>query len=148
MKYKELLLTFLALAAVTAGCDKETTTSQKIEKLQTETKAATQDLKNYTFAQKTEFTDKMRAQLAEINLELDQLAAKFEKSSEAAGAEARPKLQALREKADQLGKQLEEARNATEPTWESVKAGSKKAFDEFKVGFNQARQWVSEKIAP
>ncbi len=148
MKYKELLLTFLALAAVTAGCDKETTTSQKIEKLQTETKAATQDLKNYTFAQKTEFTDKMRAQLAEINLELDQLAAKFEKSSDAAKAEARPKLQALREKADQLGKQLDEARNATEPTWESVKAGSKKAFDEFKVGFNQARQWVSEKIAP
>ena len=148
MKYKNLLLTFLALAAVTAGCDKETTTSQKIEKLQAETKAAAQDLKDYTFAQKTEFTDKMRTQLAEINLELDQLAAKIEKSSDAAKAEAQPKLQVLREKADQLKKQLDEAGNATESTWETVKATSKKGYAELKEGFSQARQWMSEKIAP
>lgn len=148
MKYKNLLLAFLALAAITAGCDKETTTSQKIEKLQIETKAAAQELKDYTFAQKTEFTDKMRVQLAEINLELDQLAAKIEKSSDAAKAEARPKLQALREKADQLKKQLDEAGNATESTWETVKATSKKGYAELKEGFTQARQWMSEKIAP
>jgi ElaB/YqjD/DUF883 family membrane-anchored ribosome-binding protein len=79
---------------------------------------------------------------------LDQLAAKIEKSSDAAKAEAKPKLQALREKADQLGKQLDEAKNATESTWDSVKAGSKKAYNELKDGFNQARQWVSDKIAP
>jgi DNA anti-recombination protein RmuC len=148
MKHNKLLVTFLVLAAVAAGCDKETTTSQKIEKLQAETKEVAQDLKNYTFAQKTEFTDKMRTQLAEINLELDHLAAKIEKSSDAAKAEAQPKLQALREKADQLKKQLDEAGNATESTWETVKATSKKGYAELKEGFTQARQWVSEKIAP
>ena len=148
MKHKALLLTFLAVAAITVGCDKAETTSQQLDKVQDKTAEAAQDMKDYTFAQKAEFTAKMQSQLAEINKDLDQLAAKIEKSSATAKAQAQPKLQALREKADQLGKQLDEAGNATESTWDSVKAGSKKAFDELKEGFNQARQWVSEKIAP
>jgi len=150
MKHKTLLLTFLSAAAFAVGCSKEGTTSEQIDKLKTETKEAAQDLKekDYTFAQKAEFTEKMKGQLAQVNKDLDQLAAKIEKSSDAAKAEAKPKLQALREKADQLGKQLDEAKNATESTWDSVKATSKKAYNELKDGFNQARQWVSDKIAP
>ena len=148
MKLKALPLTVLAVAVLTAGCNKKETTAQQLDKVQAETKQATQDLKDYTFAQKAEFTATMQTQLAEINQELDQLAAKIEKSSDAAKAEATPKLQALREKADELGKQLEKAKDATESTWDSVKAGSKKAYGELKDGFTQARQWVSDKIAP
>jgi ElaB/YqjD/DUF883 family membrane-anchored ribosome-binding protein len=86
--------------------------------------------------------------LTAINQDLDQLAAKIEKSSDAVKAEAKPKLQALRDQAAQLTKQLDEVRNATESTWDNAKAGSKKAYDDLKNGFNQARQWVSDKIAP
>jgi hypothetical protein len=43
---------------------------------------------------------------------------------------------------------LDKAKNATESTWDDVKAGFKKAYSELKDGFNQARQWVSDKIAP
>lgn len=150
MKLKTFLFIFLAVAAFAASCKPadEKSTAEQMDKLKTETKEAAQDLKDYTFAQKAEFTEKMRSQLAEINQDLDQLAAKIEKASDAAKAEATPKLQALREKTDQLGKQLDEARNATEPAWASVKATSKKAYNEFKDGFQQARQWVSDKIAP
>ena len=130
------------------GCNKEGTTAQQLDKLQAKTAEATKDLSDYTFAQKTEYTEKMRTQLAAINLELDQLAAKIEKSSDAAKAEAKPKLQALREKADQLKTQLDEAGNATESTWETVKATSKKGYAELSDGFMQARHGVSEKIAP
>ena len=63
-------------------------------------------MKDYTFAQKAEFTEKMQGQLAEINKDLDQLAAKIEKSSDAVKAEAKPKLQALRDQAAKLNKQL------------------------------------------
>ena len=79
---------------------------------------------------------------------LDQLAAKIEKSSDTAKAEAKPKLDALRGQAAKLNKKLDEARNATESTWDDVKAGFKKGYAELKDGFNQARQWVSDKIAP
>ncbi len=40
------------------------------------------------------------------------------------------------------------AKNATESTWDSVKSGFQKAYDATKDGFNQSRQWVSDKIAP
>lgn len=147
MRHKTLLVAFVSVVAFTAGCDREST-SQKLDKVQERTTDAAQDMGDYTFAQRAEFTEKMQIRLAEINRELDQLAVKIEKSSDVAKAEANLKLQVLREKADQLGKQLEEVRNTSESTWDSVKAGSKKAYNELKDGFNQARQWVSEKIAP
>jgi hypothetical protein len=148
MKHNRLLLTFLSVAAFTVGCNKEQTTSQQLDKVQAKTEEAAQDMKDYSYAQKAEFTAKMQSQLAEINKDLDQLAAKIEKSSDAVKAEAKPKLQVLRDQTAQLNKRLDDVKNATESTWDSVKATSKKAYNELKDGFNQARQWVSDKIAP
>jgi ElaB/YqjD/DUF883 family membrane-anchored ribosome-binding protein len=148
MKNKTLAITFLSIAAFAVGCNKEQTTSQQIENVKTETKQAAQDMKDYTFAQKAEFVKQMQIQLDALNKDLDQLAAKIDSSSDAVKAEAKPKLQALRDQAAQLNKQLDDARNATESTWDSVKNGFKKAYEATKDGFNQARQWVSDKIAP
>jgi cytochrome c556 len=148
MKNKTLAITFLAAAAFAVGCNKEQTTSQQLDQAQAETKQAAQDMKDYTFAQKAEFVEKMQGQLADLNRDLDQLSAKVDKASDAVKAEAKPKLQALREQTAQLNKQLDEARNATESTWDNVKGGFKKAYEASKDGFQQARQWVSDKIAP
>jgi ElaB/YqjD/DUF883 family membrane-anchored ribosome-binding protein len=148
MKNKTLAITILSIAAFAVGCNKEQTTSQQLENVKTETKEAAQDMKDYTFAQKAEFVKQMQIQLDNLNKDLDQLAAKIESSSDAVKAEAKPKLQALRDQAAQLNKQLDDARNATESTWDSVKAGFQKAYEATKNGFNQARQWVSDKIAP
>jgi cytochrome c556 len=156
MKHKNLLLTLFAVSAFAVGCDRsersETesreATAKQFDKVKTETKEAAQDMKDYTYAQKTEFVDKMQAQLAALNRDLDQLAARIEKSTDTAKAEAKPKLQTLREQADKLNQQLDKAKSATESTWNDVKAGTKKAYGELKDGFQQARQWVSDKIAP
>ncbi len=148
MKNKDLLITLLALSAFAVGCDKEPTTSQQIDKVQTETKQAAQGMKDYTYAQKSTFVETMQAQLAALNRDLDQLSAKVEKSSDTAKAEAKPKLQALRDQAGKLNQQLDKAKNATESTWDDVKTGTKKAYNELADGFQQARQWVSDKIAP
>jgi cytochrome c556 len=148
MKHKHLLIALLAVSAFAAGCNKEQTTSQQLDKVQADTKQAAQDMKDYTFAQKSAFVETMQAQLAALNRDLDQLSAKVERSSDAVKAEAKPKLQALRDQMAQLNKQLDEARNATESTWDSVKGGFKKAYEASKEGFQQARQWVSDKIAP
>ena len=148
MKTNTLVVTVLAVAAFAVGCGKQETATQQIEKVQTETKQAAQDMKVYTFAQKAEFVKAMQAQLDALNKDLDQLSAKIDKSSDAVKAEAKPKLQALRDQAAQLNKQLDDAKNATESTWDSVKSGFAKAYDATKDGFNTARQWVSDKIAP
>ena len=148
MKNKTLIITLLSIAAFAVGCEKQQTTSQQIEKVQTETKQAAQDMKDYTFAQKAEFVAAMQVQLDALNKDIDQLSAKIDSSSDAVKTEAKPKLQALRDQAAQLNKQLDDAKNATESTWDSVKAGFTKAYDATKDGFNQARQWLSDKIAP
>ena len=148
MKNRILLLTVLSSVAVAVGCNKEQTTSQQLEKVQTETKQAAQDMKDYTYAQKSVFVANMETQLAALNRDLDELSAKVEKSSDTVKAEAKPRLQALREQTAQLSKQLDDVKSATESTWESVKTGFKKAYESSKDGFQQARQWVSDKIAP
>lgn len=148
MKHQTLFFSCLAIAALAVGCDKAETTTQQLDQVQQKTAEAAQDMQDYTFAQRTEFTEKMQTQLAEINQDLERLAAKIEASSDAAKAEAQPKLEALRAKSGKLGQLLEQAKDATESTWDSVKATSKEAYAELKDGFTQARQWVSEKIAP
>ena len=148
MNARTLIITVLSAAALTVGCNKEETTSQQFDKVKQETKVAAQELKDYSYAQKAEFVAKMQGQLAEINKDLDQLSAKIEKSSDAAKTEANPKLQAMREQMAKLNKQLDEAKSATESTWSDVKVGFKKGYGELKDSIQQARQWVSDKIAP
>ena len=148
MKNKTWVITVLSIAAFAVGCEKQQSTSEQMDKVKTETKQAAVDMKDYTYAQKDEFVKAMQGQLDALNKNLDQLSAKVDNSSDAVKAEAKPKLQALRDQAAKLNKQLDEAKNATESTWASVKAGFSKAYDATKDGFNQARQWVSDKIAP
>jgi cytochrome c556 len=153
MKNRLLAITILAIAAFAVGCkpsaeQDRNATAEQFDKVKKETKEAAQDMKDYTFAHKEAFVVKMQGQMAAINRDLDQLMARVEKSSDAAKAEAKPRLQALRDQAAKLNQQLDEARNATEPTWDAVKAGFKKGYNELSEGFQAARQWVSDKIAP
>ena len=157
MKSNALLVMLLSGAALAGGCKPTTETSRvenrdattaQMDKLKKETKEAVQDINDYAYTQKSEFVDKMQSQLAEINRDLDQISAKIEKASDADKARVTPKLQALREQAAKLNKQLDRAKTATESTWSEVKTGFKKGYGELKEGFQQARQWVSEKIAP
>ena len=148
MTQKTLAIASLSTAVLVAGCNKQDSTSQQIDKAQAKTAEAAQEMKDYTFAQKAEFTEKMEGQLKALNHDLDQLGARIEKSTDTVKAEAKPKFQALRDQTAGLSKQLEEVKNATESTWDSVKSGFKKAYESSKDGFQQARVWVSDKIAP
>jgi hypothetical protein len=147
MKHQSLLITLLSAAVFAVGCDKEQTASQQIDKAKAETREAARDMKDYTFAQKAEFTDKMQGQISDLNKDLDQLSVKIEKSTDAVKAENRPKLQALRDQSASLTRQLDDVRGATESTWDGVKATSRKAWDGLKDGFNASRNWVADKIS-
>jgi chromosome segregation ATPase len=153
IKHRQLAITCLAVTAFVMGCKPSAeqdrkATAEQFDKVKKEAKEAAQDMKDYTFAQKDAFVTKMQGQMAVINRDLDQLMARVEKSSDAAKAEAKPKLQALRDQVVKLNQQLDEAKNATESTWGDVKAGVKKGYNELSDGFQAARQWVSDKIAP
>ncbi len=147
---RHLLSTLAAtvLTILTAGCDRPSSTSQAPARVEVEPPPTSQAMTDYTFAQKAEFTAAMKTQLAGINRDMDQLEARIEKSNDTVKAEAKTRLQALRLKATQLEKNLDSVQDATESTWDNVKTSSKKAYGEVVDGLNQARQWVSDKIAP
>src|SRR5258708_5354343 len=154
---KHFALTFLAVTAFAVGCkpaaeksreETPSATAEQFDKVKKESKEAAREAKEYAYTEKPEFVSKMQSQLDEIKGHLDELSAKVEKSSEAAKAEAKPKLEALREQAAKLSKRLEGAKGATESTWDDVKTGFNKGYGELKEEFQKARQLVSEKIAP
>jgi len=146
MKLTSSIVAFLAAAVFLVGCEKRQ--PAPAPPIEVKTGAAPQDIQDYSFAQKAEFTARMEIELAAINKEIDLLAARLEQSSDAVKAEAKPKLEALRAQSASLRTQLDGVKDATGPTWDSVKAGTKRAYTELRDGFTQVRQWVSEKIAP
>ena len=150
MKNTLLAIIFCAVTVFAAGCKPadDPSPAAQLVKIKTETKADAQEMKAYAFAQKADFVATMQGRLDALNKDLDALTAKIENSSDAVKADAKPKLQAMRDQAAAMNKQLNEARNATESTWDSVKAASQKACDALKGDIQQARQWASDKIAP
>jgi chromosome segregation ATPase len=159
MRHTILVIAFLLVAAFAVGCkstdgksaaetkQRENAAAQ-LDKAKTETKEAAQAVQDYAYAQKTEFVEKMKKELVEIQEELDRLSAKVERSSAAAKADAKVKLEAVREKWAQAKKQLDQAESATESTWDDVKGGFKKLYGELKDSFDKTRQWLSDKIEP
>lgn len=148
MANKLSLITFLFATVVVASCGKEPTTAPPLEKVQTDPKPMARDMKDFTFAQKSEFVIAMQAKVTTLDLNLDKLSAKIDGSSDAVKAETRPKLLALRDQKARLNQQLADAGNATESTWEDVKAGTKKTSDALANSFAEASQWMGDKIAP
>lgn len=152
-------LPIVAALGLTMGCKRESDVqpvggdtnhgaSVQLEKVKQETKEAIAATKDYAYTQKSEYAAKIRMELANLNRELDQLSAKVESSSESIRADAKIKLQEVREKLARLNAKLDGVPSATESTWEEVKAGVKTGYEEVKDSFKQARQWLSEKIAP
>ena len=144
-----MFVTFLSSAVFVVGCDKNNQTAdQQLKNAKAETEKAAQNMRDYTYAQKDEFVKEMRHQLDALNKDLDNLSAKMQNSSDAVKADAKPKMQALRDQADKLQKKLDDVQTTNESNWNDFKAGVNKGMDNVKDSFNQARQWVSDKIAP
>jgi chromosome segregation ATPase len=160
MKRKEIIVTLFSAAAFTVamGCKPESEKSAggpadrdavaQLDKAKEETREAIDAAKDYAYAQRTEYAERIRAELADLNKELDKLSAKAESANESIKADAKAKVQEIRGKVAGLNERLDAVKGATESTWDDVKAGVKKGYDDVKDSFKQARQWLSEKIAP
>ena len=105
-------------------------------------------MRDYAYAEKTEFVDRMGKELVSIQEELDRLGTKVDSASGAAKADAKVKLQTARDKWAQAKKQLDRAESATESTWDDVKSGFKQSYTDLQDSFAKTRQWLSDKIAP
>jgi tRNA pseudouridine synthase D (TruD). len=159
MRHSKLVIPFLLAAAFAAGCkstaEKSTaatkqdqTAALQLGKAKAATIEAAQALEDYAYTRKAQFVAMMNKELVATQEELDRLAAKVENSTGAAKAEAKTKLEAVRQKFAQTKQRLDQAENATEATWKDVISGFKESYAGLKDSIAITRQWLSDKIAP
>ena len=159
MKRTRWIITFLMVTGLTLGCtptdDKSAVKPQdpesaavQLDEAKEKTKEAAQAVQDYTYAQKAEFVDKMKQQLLDMQEEMDRLSAKVDKTREEVKADAKTRLEAARAKWALAKKQLDKAVDATESTWDDVKAAFQDAYHGLEESFEKTRDWLSEKIEP
>ena len=133
---------------VVSGCEKKQTASQQLDKVQEKSAEVAKDIKEYSYSQRDEFVKIERKHLFSLNRDLDDLAARVERSSVAVKSEAEPRITSLRERTARLNKRLDEAASATESSWDQFKSDVHATYTASTEELNKARQWLSEKIAP
>ena len=159
MKHTILVTTLLTAAAFAVGCTSKDVkaavpprqadpAAAQLDRAKAETKQAAQAMRDYAYAEKTEFVDKMRRELVGTQEELDRLSAKVESAGGAAKTDAKAKLETVREKWTLAKKQLDRAETGTASDWEDVKNGFKQSYTDLKDSSDKTRQWLSDKIAP
>jgi len=141
-----LTTTLLATGGLFGQSTNQNDAAQDLKNANCHIQGAAKNLKDYTFAEKDAFTEAMKNNLAEMNKHIDILDARVNKAGVAAKSELQPKLDALRMKSDQLGKQINTIPTATESTWESVKTDTKDSFRKLKIALGHDREWISKKI--
>jgi len=92
-----------------------------------------------SYAQKDDWISKLKSQASDVNAEIQRL-------STNGSEEAKSKLETLKDKSKNLNVEIDKAQNATESTWNDVKASSKKAMDEASASFQDAKDWVAKKL--
>lgn len=149
LRHTILVITFPLVTALAVGCgSKQGESAAARDRAMMETEEAAQAMQDYAYAQKAEFVDEMRRELADIQEELDRLSARVERSSGVAKAEARTQLDAVREKWAQVNTQLDQAESANESTWDDMMGAFKESYAALEDSFEKTRQWMSDKIAP
>ncbi len=154
-----MIITVLIVAGLAMGCTptegnaaegpiQVKPVSIERDKVKTETKEAVQAMQDYTYAQKAEFVAATQKELSEIQTELDRLADRVDRSKGEAKADAKLRLDAVRENWARAKTQLAQAESASEATWNDVKRSLQKSRDELKESFENSRQWLSDKIEP
>ena len=133
-------------AQATAEWEQGVPAAAKLEKAKAETKEAVQASQDYAYARKAEFEGRMKKDLAEVEGEMDRLAARIERSRGAAKTDARARLEAVRAKWAQARERLDQVGSATESTWDAVKGGVRESYGELESSVEETRKWMSDKI--
>jgi len=138
-----LKIVLSALAAVAlVGCEKTETKSMTVS-----TPSGSKSVEvEYSYKEKPAFVEKLKSEASDLNAQMKELGNKMSNSTEAAREKLRPKMDALKEKSKNLDVQIDKAQNATESTWNDVKAGARNAFEDAKQSFRDAKDWTADKL--
>jgi hypothetical protein len=122
--------------------------SVQLARAQADSKAAAQALAEYSYTRKAEFVATMNKELLIVQNDLDRLSARVGSPGGAAKADAKAKLESVREKLSQTKGLLAQVESATESTWNGATGGFRQAYASLHDSVEETRSWLSDKIAP
>ncbi|HET9960940.1 MAG TPA: hypothetical protein VFQ34_01275 [Nitrospiraceae bacterium] len=128
---------FFSQAAVTSAGD-ASGPDQGTGKVLRETKEAMEATKEYTLKQKETFTDKVRAELKEMQEKIAELRRKTESASAEARAELQNAITDLEKKKNEARKKLDEASESTGTAFGRLRDGVATAVEELKKSYKDA----------
>jgi predicted RNase H-like nuclease (RuvC/YqgF family) len=155
MKTQYLWTFAIALLSISSGCKQSNDTlnvnsanDPQAERVKADLKETAQATQDYAYTQKEQFIAKMNTEITRLKAQSSELESKLESCTGSTKEELRSRLETLRHKVTGLNDQLSKAKNSNEGTWNDVKSTLQKGTDEAKESFNQARQWLSDKLKP
>lgn len=160
MKQRIRIIGFLVVGVLATSCNKPTdedskaqldrpgTAATQREKAMTATKEAAQSVQVYAYAERDEFIDAANRELSDIQAEMERLHRVIARSSGTARADAEAKLELVSDRWAAAKAQVDRAEAATEDGWEDVQIRYRTARSDLKSSFDDARQWLSERIEP
>lgn len=101
--------------------------------------------RNYVYPQKTEFVDKMRKELAEMQGVLTQFSAQIANGDGPVNVDEQKTLDAARENWSETERHLDLAERATETTWFALNRDFRKSYAALKVSIHETRRKLSGK---
>lgn len=102
---------------------------------------------DYPYVQRGQFGESMRSEMARLKADMDRLAERVDNASDAAKAEQSARLEALRQRVNQLEKDIGDVEKASESTWEDMKRSIRKSYEEVKQSLRDAGDWVDDKVS-
>lgn len=109
---------------------------------------AAEELRAFNYEARTRFSEEMKTKVASLRESLDALGAGLESASATVRAEAVARQAALRVQVEALEARIAALDAATPTTWETIKADAVDAYVAVGDGFDDARRWLSNAIAP
>ena len=109
-------------------------------------KESLQSAMDYTYDKKDAFVAGASADLDALDQKIKELSDKAATASDSIKNEAQTKLQDLRDKRAELGKKLDDVKNASQANWNELKTGFQTAYDDVKTSLQQAWQWLNDKL--
>jgi peptidoglycan hydrolase CwlO-like protein len=103
---------------------------------------------DYTYSQKEEYLAKIRSDLNNIKMDLDDLEKSVKRASGHAKKEANDKIRTTKVRVSKLNEEVAELKASSEKEWKEVKKKYIESVSRAKDAIESSRKWLSTKIAP